>query len=261
MGIVVSGKNLEIPGLAIQNYKDVPEFKLKSTDGRPRPTTWVRGIILHTTRGIPGGKIRTPQTIHPGTGPDHRRDEKVALMWSLDDRKAGAHLICDSDGSWVCTCDLARVAAYHAGSANEVTIGIEMYQEPDGSLYSEQLQSVVVMVDFLTKTFGIQRQVHLPYRGKPVQRPSNGLDMVGIYGHRDISNNRGPGDPGDAIFMALLDAGYETFNYDLNEDLDVWSLRQKDLGLLNDGIAGPRTVQALAARGHHHGLWVTRPGD
>jgi hypothetical protein len=85
--------------------------------------------------------------------------------------------------------------------------------------------------------------------------------MVGIYGHRDVSNNRGEGDPGDLIFAALEVAGYERFNYDVGEDLDVWAERQQSLGLLPDGIAGPYTVQALAARSYHHGLWVTRPGD
>lgn len=261
MGIIISGKALEVPGLTIQNYKDVPKFKLKTNDGRPRPDTWVRAIVLHTTRGIPGGKVRTPQTILAGQGPNHRRDEKVSLMWSLDNRKAGAHLICDSDSSWVCTCDLARTAAYHAGTNNKVTIGIEIYQEPTGSLYYDQLRSVVTMVDFLTRAFGIQRQVHLPYLGRPVHRPSNGHDMVGVYGHRDISSRRGLGDPGEAIYDLLVDAGYERLNYDKNEDLSAWSGRQKNLGLLPDGIAGPRTVQALAARGYHHGLWVSRPGD
>jgi hypothetical protein len=278
MGLIIRGNDIEafrfsgnpisgdppptVQAFVIQNFLDEPKFKLKPTDGKPRPNTWVRGIVLHTTRGIPGGKDRRPQVIKPGLGPNHKRDEKVALMWSLDKRKAGAHLITDSDASWVQTADLQDFAAYHAGNVNTVTIGIEIYQQGDAVLYEGQLENVVQMVDLLTRIFSIQRQLHWPYKGHAIKRGLNrGLDMVGTYGHRDVSNNRGPGDPGDAIMEMLIDAGYESFDFEENEDKEVWMQRQEQLGLLADGVPGPATVAALLKEGYNHGLWVSRPGD
>ena len=85
--------------------------------------------------------------------------------------------------------------------------------------------------------------------------------MVGVYGHRDCSNNRGRGDPGDAIFEMLMDAGYESFNFEENEDKETWEDRQKKLGLLPDGVPGPRTARALIEEGYSNGLWISRPGD
>jgi hypothetical protein len=256
MGVIIQGKDIEIPNLAIQNYQQEPKFKLKPIDGRKRPHTWVRGIVLHTTKGL------TPQTIKPGLGPNYKRDEKVAQMWSLDSRRAGAHLIVDSDASWVCTCDLQEFAAYHAGNVNSVTIGIEIYQESKGSLYQKQLESVITMVDFLTRHFSIQRQIHWPYHGHAIKRGlQRGIDMVGVYGHRDCSNNRGHGDPGDSIFQMLRHAGYESFDFQLEEDKGTWEERQKNLNLLPDGIPGPRTVTTLKKCGYKHGLWISRPGD
>jgi hypothetical protein len=262
MGVIISGQEFEVPGCEVQNFKDEPKFGLKPRDGKRRPNTWVRGIVLHTTKGIPGGKDKRPQKIKGGIGPNHERDEKVAIMWSLDDRNAGAHLVVDSDASWVNTCDLQDFAAYHAGNVNTVTIGIEIYQEGDAGLYEGQLKSVLFMLDFLTRHFHIQRQFHYPYKRRAIKRGLNrGLDMVGIYGHRDCSNRRGPGDPGDAIFEVLRDAGYEPFDYDEDEDKETWAHRQEQLGLLDDGIPGMKTVEVLMLENHKHGLWVPRDGD
>jgi len=263
VGVIVNGADITVPGVPnIQNYIEEPKFALKANDGRPRPNTWVRGIVLHTTKGIPGGRQRIPQKIKSGFGPNYRRDEKVAQMWSMDARNAGAHLVCDSDGSWVCTADLQNFAAYHAGNVNTVTVGIEIYQESDGGLYECQLLEVVKMIDFLTRLFSIQRQIHWPYNRRAIKRGlRRGLDMVGVYGHRDCSNNRGRGDPGDAIMERLIEAGYESFNFDEDEDKKAWTERQESLNLLTDGVPGPKTSRALLENGYRHGLWIPRPGD
>jgi len=262
MGVIIKGTDIEVPGLVIQNFKDDPKLGLKRNDGRKRPNTWIRGIVLHTTKGIPGGRDKRPQDVRPGLGPDTKRDEKVAKMWSLDSRNAGAHLIVDFDASWVCTCDLQEFAAYHAGNVNDVTIGIEIYQGGKAQLYEEQLASVVTMVDFLTKTFSIQRQVHWPYKRRAIDRGLHrGMDMVCVYGHRDCSNRRGEGDPGNAIIQMLIDNGYEAYDFSKNEDKKVWAQRQSSLGLTADGVPGPATARALLDQGKPHGLWISRPGD
>jgi hypothetical protein len=122
-----------------------------------------------------------------------------------------------------------------------------------------------VLVDFLTRVFGIQRQVPAVYRGRPVQRLATGrADFIGVCGHRDISRQRGRGDPGDAIMEAFAHAGYERFDLDERQDLATWKARQTALGLPAsdcDGIPGPKTRRLLASAGKPHGLWVPRPGD
>ena len=268
MALVIRDKEVEVPGLDIRSWKQDPKLKLDTRDYRKRPDTWVRGIILHTTKGIPGGPDRRPQDIRSGRGPDTGRDERIPQMWALDDRRAGAHLIVDHDASIVCAADLQEHAAFHAGNVNNVTIGVEIYQGSEAELYEDQLKAVVKLVDFLTKTFSIQRQLHWPYGRQALKRGlKRGLDMVGVFGHRDVSNNRGRGDPGDAIMEMLRDAGYESFNFALNEDKEVWMERQEAFDLLPDGVPGPATANAMLAetlpdgRFCSTGLWVERPGD
>jgi len=263
MGLIIRGQQVEVPGLDIRSWHDDPKLKLASEDYRGRPDTWVRGIILHTTQGIPGGRDKRPQDIRPGLGPDTGRDERMAQMWSMDDRKAGAHLVVDHDASICCLADLQDHMPFHAGNVNAVTIGIEIYQgKAWAELYEGQLEAVVTLVDFLTKTFSIQRQIHHPYGRQALKRGlKRGIDMVGVFGHRDVSNNRGEGDPGNPIMQMLIDSGYEAFNFAHDEDKDAWEARQCALGLLGDGVPGPKTATALRDAGHKNGLWVDRPGD
>lgn len=263
MSLVIRGTQVEVPGLTIKSWFDDPNLKLAGEDYRKRPDTWVRGIILHTTNGIPGGRDKRPQDIRPGLGPDTKRDERLARMWSMDDRRAGAHIVVDHDASMTCLADLQDHMTFHAGNVNAVTIGIEIYQSlKHAELYVGQLEAVVTLVDYLTRTFSIQRQLHHPYGRQALKRGlKRGLDMVGVFGHRDVSNNRGEGDPGDPIMGMLIDAGYEAFNLAHDEDKHVWADRQEALGLLPDGMPGPKTAAALLKAGHAHGLWVDRPGD
>lgn len=256
------------------SYLEDPRFKLGKNSFRLRRTNWVRGICLHTRMGIWPILLRDES-------PNRRWDEMVADRWENSGRMAGAHLAVDSDGSFVCMSDLATTATYHAGQVNEYSIGIEMYQEPDGVMYKPTLMTAVALVDEITRRFGIQRQVcserqvslrfASPVRGRT--KSSNlafhpggreGRDFVGIYGHRNCTRNRGLGDPGDLIFQFLKLAGYEEFDADADEDRHVWQSRQAQLGLPEDcldGIAGPMTCEALLDQGKPYGLWVARPTD
>jgi hypothetical protein len=266
-GVVINGEQVEVPGLTVSNWHDDPRLRLrigekgKTNDGRARRTKWVRSIILHTTKGIPGGRDTRPQQILPGRGPIGSRAEAVASYWSTSDLASGAHLVCDFDGSWVCLADLATECAYHATTVNDMSIGIEVYQGSGAELYEGQLDSVVAMVDFLTARFGIQRQVPHAYRGPIPRLVEGGADCVGVFGHRDQTHRRGEGDPGDAIMQKLAAAGYERFDFGAGQDLAAWRERQGSLaaagrlGLLADGIPGAKTVAALKAAGHANGLW------
>lgn len=269
MGVVIHGKVEEVPGVAVRSWLDKSLLRLNmGEDGRSRFTRWVRSIVLHTTKGIPGGRDQRPQQILPGLGADAQGDIRVALSWARSSRQAGAHLVVDHDGSVACLADLSDEVSYHAGEVNEVSIGIEIYQGSDGELYEGQLDQVVRLVDFLTRRFRIQRQYHFPYRRHPPARIASGAqDVVGIFGHRDVTTNRGLGDPGDAIFQRLSAAGYEAYDVALGQDLETWKLRQEELnrdlnaGLRVDGVPGPATTASLQKSGRAHGLWIGRPGD
>jgi hypothetical protein len=263
-GVVINGKAEAVPGLACSSWLDDPTLRLKAgEDCRRRFTRWIRGIVLHTTKGIPGGRDQRAQEIRPGLGAPVGAGLRTARFWSGDGRNAGAHLVVDFDGSVACLADLQTEAAYHAGEVNEVTIGIEIYQGGAAELYAGQLDVVVALLDWLTARFGIQRQMPLAGKRDLVRRIAVGAkDVVGIYGHRHVTTNRGPGDPGDAVFERLARAGYEAFDFDEGEDLARWKRRQEELGLDPehcDGIPGPGTTALLRAAGHPHGLVVARP--
>ena len=82
-----------------------------------------------------------------------------------------------------------------------------------------------------------------------------------------MTTNRGSGDPGDAVFARLVAAGYEQYDFSIDEDRGVWKQRQEVLntdlgvGLTVDGVPGQKTVAALIENGRPTGLWVSRPGD
>jgi hypothetical protein len=265
MAIMVDGFPETPSGFKSISWLDQPKLRLAhGSDCRRRTDRWIRGIVLHTTKGIPGGKDRRPQDVRPGLGPSVEAGLRCARYWSQDGAQAGAHLVVDHDGTVACCADLVRDAAFHCRGVYPVTIGIEIYQGNQAELYQGQLDVVVRLCDWLTRRLGIQRQIpgHA-YRGSPVRRllVNDGLDFVGVYGHRDADANRGAGDPGSHVMRLLGAAGYEDWDLDDEEDLIAWRIRQRALGLRTDGVPGPITVEALKRAGHRHGLWVKRPMD
>jgi len=272
-GVVIQGAQIKVSGLTVRNWHDDPRLRLRigqsngANDGRERKTRWVRSIVLHTTKGIPGDKDTRQQTIRPGLGAPGNLAEAVARYWSTSELACGAHLVCDFDGTWVCLADLATECAYHATTINDVSIGIEICQGHDAEMYEGQLASVVTMVDFLTAHFSIQRQIPNLYLGPIPRLEDGGADCVGVFGHRDQTDNRGPGDPGDAIMSRLADAGYERLDFRTGQDLKVWRERQElvsrrlDVPLDLDGISGPDTVARLEQLGYPDGLWALGRAD
>lgn len=269
MGLILAGRRVEVDGVAIADYLDDKTVWLSSEDRRARQTSWVRSVVVHTTVGD------LPQVLRAGYGPAGRARELVQAQRG-DGRHAAQHIVIDSDGTAICSVDLVDDVAYHATTLNEVSIGIELEEQrlPTGELaiYQAQLQALVRILDVITRELGIQRQYHAPYHGeaKPVPRlAAGGHDCVGIFGHRDQTIQRGPGDPGDYVYTALRDAGYEPFDFAKDEDLSFWRLRQRVLigrgaELVADGVPGPATVAALKTYADPklpRGLRVFRPGD
>lgn len=272
--LIIAGKEVPVPKLEtdgfypVRNFKDEPKLALRvgksnNNDGRTR-TRSVSQIILHTTKGIPGGSDKRPQILHKGKGPNTKAVDRTINYWSTDPTPSGAHIVIDQDCSIGCLADLAYVTAYHAGnsSINESSIGIEIYQGDDAGLYEEQLTAVVAVVNVLTAYFGIQRQVPSKYLNKPIKElDQGGGGLTGVFGHRDVSNNRGFGDPGDFIFQYLEHYGYDCFDFTTGEDRVIWKKRQERLnkeinaGLVVDGLPGPATRAALLKLGRKDGLY------
>jgi hypothetical protein len=268
MPLVIQGQKVSVPGLESSSFVDDPTLGLGREDQKPRTTPWVRNITLHTRMGI------APQRIM-ARGEDRRWDEAFGRRMRATDRRAGAHVAIDADGSFACHADLVKTEAFHAAHADDAAVGIEIYQDAEGRVWRASLRACVAIVDVITRELGIQRQIpeergicmrfardvrsdRLDY----VPGGRSGRDFVGVFGHRNATRNRGPGDPGDEIFDMLAEAGYERFTVDAEDDLEAWQNRQRQLpeyrGAI-DGIPGPRTLAALEAAGHPFGLWIRRP--
>lgn len=255
-GLLIGGKHVLVPGVEIISPGEEPWATLHPSDGRTRPTRWIRQITLHTTKG------EWPQVIKPGSGRDGR-DRRVADFWRESPRQSAAHIVVDNDGSAVCLADILEVEAYHATVVNRWSVGIETYQEAGGVIYQAAIDSTVRIVVALCRALGIQFQIPAPpYHKQPLMVLSRdgGPATVGIFGHRDVTDNRGRGDPGDAIMSAVQAAGAEVFEFDRAQDRIAWRERQRELvsmghKLLVDGVPGPGTVKALKAAGYPDGLY------
>jgi hypothetical protein len=264
-GLIIGGRVVPVPGRRVISWKDDPLVRLRiPEDGRARRGGWIRHAILHTTRGIPGGKDRRPQVVLPGAGASSWSRVNLARMWADDDRNSGAHAVVDFDATIYQLADLETETTFHATTSNDASVGIEIKQGGAAELYTEQLEATADLVDVITRELGIQRQIPSVYRGRPIRRLNEGgdrgVDVVGVFGHRDQTPRRGAGDPGDAILDVLASRRYERFDFDAGEDLGAWRERQKMLGLrVADGVPGPGTTAALAARGFAGGLWTCPP--
>lgn len=262
--IIINGKKYEIPGIKTKSWVD--DSKTKYVTDKDKRERAIRAIVCHTHKGERGKVI-------PGIGPDTTIDEKLALYQVVTDRYVSWDYTIDGNGDITCQNDPAVDYTWQATTVNPFTLGFEMIQvHNNGDLYESELDSAVLLIDFLTYTLGIQRQI--PWNKKK-NEPNlkqikrlldGGTDVVGIYGHVNQTANRGEGDPGPGIFIKLKEAGYELFDYDKEEDLNTWKERQKNLGFQEkdcDGIALSKTRNKMIELGigNKNGLWVSRPID
>lgn len=264
-GLVFAGARVPVLGRNVISYLDDPRLRLKlPEDGRTRPGGYyVQSIGLHTTRGAPDSDDKRPQTLLPGAGPSTRAGYDVVEDWRTDHRCAGGHIVVDFDGVIYQLADLVTETTYHATSINHRSIGIEYKQgRAQNELYAEQLAAGCDVVDAITARLGIQRQIPDRYRGPLARLSSGGADYWGVFGHRDQTDRRGFGDPGDYVMAALAARGYERHNLLAGDDKRVWRERQRALGFRAsscDGLPGPLTRAALERQGYGHGLWALPP--
>lgn len=265
----MNGRLVEVPGHRVLSPHEEPWVYLDKGDCQPRDNGWPRQVTIHTTQGKWPHKI-VPRAPRAGT-----RAEQIARYWGLNNGiHGGAHLIVDGD-LIACLADLVKTCAYHATSVNQYSVGIEMVQEPDGTIGSDTLDTTVALVLVLCHELGIPLQIDdRPYKTNTViarlRNKALAQYVVGVFGHRqnawmepqwltpekrrkypDGYADRGRGDPGDEIFVRLKKAGAMSFNFDTMQDIAFWKPVQKSLGLREDGVCGPGTVAAL----RKHGLW------
>lgn len=261
--MILGGRSVPVPGAVVINWTNsacAPE----TTDRTPRRVP-PRNITLHTNTGEP----RDPPTTEAEAA--STRECQLARYQTTTDRDVSWDFLVSTLGFAAQQNDPLRYYTWQAGNVNGYSLGIETEQGPGGVLHKPSIDALVHLVDALTRELGIQRQVPAVMVGGrrvPDRRVlarfgpgQDGASWWGVMGHRNITSNRGPGDPGDAIIQALLDAGYEGFDLASGEDLAAWRLRQLALGVPSTGKPGPDTVAALARLGFKHGMYVRRPGD
>jgi hypothetical protein len=256
-GLLVGGVVHPIDGVEVLNPLTTSWAKLGPEDYKMRRTSWVRQFIWHTTKGI------WPQHVIPGAGPGGK-DKILADFFRGDPEHSASQLGIDDDGSIVCLCDLATIAAHHATVSNDHSVGIEIYQRGDGGIYAVQLATVRKLGRALSSVFDVPYQVHTrPYGNAPLARMvvNGGLDCVGHFGHRDNTHRRGRGDPGDYVSAELRADDAESFDFLMREDINTWKRRQAWLNaqgakLKVDGIAGPSTMRALRSLGLREGRQI-----
>lgn len=178
----------------------------------------------------------------------------------MDPAYSGAHIVIGSDGEVACLCDVVFDEAYHATVSNRYSIGIEVYQEAGGVIYEAALHAMVAVCRVLSDACGIPFQhPGRTYPGKPLARMlDGGKDCYGFFGHRDNTDRRGRGDPGDSVFAELRLSGSEPLDYDARQDIEVGKRRQAKLNawgasLVVDGLFGSSSMAAMRGFGFAHG--------
>jgi hypothetical protein len=224
---------------------DLPWVVLDPGDRMVRKTKWIRQIIVHTTKGT------FPQHVKPGAGPAGK-GQVVADFWRKDPNHSAAQIVIDNNGDIYCLCDLVKYAAYHATTANDMSIGIEIYQMNDGGIYEAALVACVKLVRTLCRVLRIPYQgPRRIYNNQPLLRMISGLpgrrgeDCVGVFGHRDLAwdykkltSTRGRGDPGDIIFEMLFKDGMAGWDYNARADIAFWKGVQAAVNLVRLAIGG-----------------------
>lgn len=238
---------------------DVPVSALSQTvrtnERRVRP----RAIFLHTNTG-------QRAVVQTRSGPDPRAEQMQRQLRRTSTQDASWDFAVDGDSISVSNNLLDRFT-WGQNAPNPYSVTIEM-TIASGVLDARTIRNTVSLVDSLTAALQIQRQYPAvngaPFDGIIDRFRSNyggGRDCVGIFGHRNVAfeGERGHYDPGDAIFEALREAGYEGFDFNAQQDKRVWVERQRSLGVETTGVPLWETAQALERRGYPCGVWVRRP--
>ncbi len=263
--IVLGGARVRVAGVPTVTFAEGAACA-PVTPGRVPRRRLPQFIVAHTTQGEP----RDPPVEEAAST---TRVCELARYQTTTSREVGW----DFTNARVAVVVQQNDPSFHyteqAGNVNGWSLGVENEQGPGGVLSKPQLRSWVRLCDAVTLYYGMQRQV--PARrladGRVVPdlrllprfsaAQGSGASWYGICAHANITEQRGPGDPGPAVMQALLDAGYEPMDVYGGGDLLVWAARQRVLGVPETGVPGPETVAALKRKGVPSGILVRRLGD
>lgn len=262
-GIVLGGVRVPVPGAEVVTWLDDPATAVQQRNVTRREER-IRAIVLHTVEGMMGPVL-------PGLAPEKAQPRAWTSSMNRNTRASYDFLV-SRDGRIYQVNDPLLWYTWQArdgdapGEVSRTTLGIEMEQDAHtGETNAGQYDSEVALVDALTGALGIQRQI--PWHAGDGDRRvlarlvAGGEDVAGVYGHRNQTDNRGRGDPGDEIYRRLADAGYLTFDFSAGADLAFWRQKQAELGLTADGVPGLTTTEALRRAGYPNGQLVRRPFD
>lgn len=265
-GLLIDGHLVQVAGVTVIAPREQPWNRL--THGQVRANVMGSAYrpqfkILHKTIADDPEKIvgAVGSSINFGGVID------TIAEWARMGR-SGTHEVTGHDGTTACTEDLVRFIGWHAGAkdadANPRSWGHEIKEHAGGGVNISALEAAVRVTLVDTVAIGVQQQCPKRYKNNvPNPRFRNGgRDLIGVFGHRDVTEQRGYWDPGDVVFDMLAAAGFERFDFYAGEDLAVWTKRQKWLqaegyyhGVI-DGIAGPGTTAACLEAGFPHGIWA-----
>jgi hypothetical protein len=206
-GIVLGGARVLVPGQRAVSWLDDAKKFPRCPKGRTRSMP-PRFIVAHTVHGVRGDLL-------PGVGRSGRATS-YARYQSTTTRDVSWDYTIDTDGLIVAHNDPAARYTWQAGHANGYSLGIELVQEADGDLYAAQMPAFVALCEALATYFSIDRFVAArdgaPFLGLIPAITSKGgkvREVRGVCAHANLTNNRGPGDPGPHPLRALLAAGWQ----------------------------------------------------
>lgn len=215
MSLVLDGEHIATPGRDTKCWVDDPRVPWigdhPKDDGFARTPDRVQAVGVHTSKGRRGPLSVTE------AGPSEKA-EALARYQDTTPRDVSWHFTIDVDGTIVQSADPGHWACWHAGQVNGHTIGIELVQLDNLTLYPAQLEALVWLVGLLCDRYQIPKTVPVGPDGEPfstiipelMSKPEGdaGATWRGVYGHRNCSRRRGFGDPGNHPFLALLRAGF-----------------------------------------------------
>lgn len=214
-GLIIGGRRVSVPGVRVVTWEDdarVP--RVTKVSRRRGPVT---AVVLHTSRGKVGA-------VREGAG-DDAKALRLARYQATGSREASWHLTVGAAGTVFQQADLADDVAWHASQANDWSVGIECAQSGDTpDLTRAQVDACVAVVRAICEALNIPQRVPVrahdggaswspesaPVKAwQPRKQGGESRPAAGVIGHRNLTTSRGPGDPGDGVFLALLAAGFE----------------------------------------------------
>ena len=208
MSVAIDGKPEEIAGVTTRSFLDAggPKHCKNFYPRGHRLFGELRQVVMHTTKGKRRcGAVALDAAGKPLVASRDTVGNFAIYYARANCRDASAHLWVGETGLVLCTVDLASERAWHASSCNPYSIGIEIVEREDGTVYAESLRVAALLVAWLCDRFDIPKRI--PMRdGKHITGDMpKAHEFRGVVGHRNETDKH---DPGDGIFDALLASGF-----------------------------------------------------